>query len=1010
MTGLVSDSPTGSRKPVLGPVLRALGLAAALVLGGCGGGGGGQGTPATPQLPVRIMQMLPEQGPPGARIELRGTGLSQVEAVTLGGVKALFVLWDDTKLVLWAPYGAASGPVSLIPRQGAAVSSERPFIVDGRSPSLWRVSPSSAAVHAGLTLFGDHLSEVRQVLIGGAAAPVKAVTDRQIRTSVPPGAVTGEVEVVTGAGLRAKAPNAFTVREGPVPDPEVTLMDPPRGPVGTRVALTGTGLANVTSVTFGGVEAVHELVDDTRLEAVVPAGAASGRITLVWSGRPVRSREDFTVTTAALAHPVIHSFSPESGPAGTRVELKGSGFDGVTKARIGGKEANHYRWDDTRLVTWVPSLHAVSGPVTLVSQAGTAHSATAFRVTHGPPEISDFFPVRGRPGTPVLVRGRNFSDLESVQFGPATAPEIRVLVPPGAASGPIRIKTLGGQAASSQPFTVAAEGFASKAVLRVESMYITQAVQTMDGKVPLVAGRDGLLRVFLIANADNAAAPSVRASILDARGHPVFTGDITAPRAGVPTEPRELVLEDSWNLPIPGSALQPGNTILLELAADPADASVEVPVRTWPASGAPSALDIRPVPPLRIKLFPVRSGATVGNVDRDGRTAESWLTRIRQFYPVDQVDVQVGPVFTAPKPLLADFTGYVDLRDALESKRLLEDSRSLQYWYGVFAQPPDGTLLGLAMFGVPGSNLNRSAIGYDAEGNPDGENCFGTIAHELGHTFDRRHAPCGAPAGPDLAFPHPGGSIGVYGFDVAAADLKAPETYRDVMGYCYPEWVSDYTYKAVMDFRAWELGRALQEGPRLAAGAPDAAASLLVWGTIDEGKLSWRPSFTSPQPPAPPRPGSCTLECLDGHGRALMQPLAFEADPVPDLPTRRDYRSFVFTIPMTPAMQAGPFTLHVSRRGHRLAESNPFPLPAHRLSAPREPVARHWGEGMVHLGWDHGRYPGVVVKDPRTHEILTIATGGSVELDTTAGQLECVFSVSDTGAGERSVTRMVKVE
>ena len=64
----------------------------------------------------------------------------------------------------------------------------------------------------------------------------------------------------------------------------------------------------------------------------------------------------------------------------------------------------------------------------------------------------------------------------------------------------------------------------------------------------------------------------------------------------------------------------------------------------------------------------------------------------------------------------------------------------------------------------------------------------------------------------------------------------------------------------------------------------------------------------------------------------------------------------------------------------------------------------------MHLGWDHGAYPGVVVKEPHIHEILTIATGGSVELDTTADHLECVFSVSDTGAGERSVTRMVKVE
>ncbi|MDR3670311.1 MAG: IPT/TIG domain-containing protein [Holophaga sp.] len=987
--------------------LAALGLAAAAFLG-CGGAGAKPGS-----IPLRILQVSPEQGPTGARVEVQGMGMRKVETVTVGGREALFVAWDDFRLALWVPAGAGSGPINLIPRQGPVVSSGGPFRVRAAAPALSGFNPRSGTVHAPLVLFGSDLGGVDHVFIGDVEAPVRAVGATQIRISVPPGAVTGEVRVVTRSGQTCSAPTAFAVLDGPAPDPDVALLDPPMGPVGTRVTLTGTGLAGVATVSFGGAPAAYTLVDDSRIEAVVPGGAGSGRVELATAGRTVRSREPFVVTRASLAAPAIRAFRPGSGPAGTRVEILGSGFQGVARAQLGGQQADLYTWDDGRLVLWVPP-GAASGPLTLVSQAGLGRSAKPFVVTRGAPEISGFLPAQGRPGTPVLIRGRGLDQLESVAFAgiPAAAPlsatatEVRVLVPPGAASGPIRVATRGGKAASREPFTVAPAA-PSKASLQIESMYITQAVQRMGGPVPLVAGREGLLRVFLRANAENTAAPTVRVCIQNARGQSVFGGEIAAPRTGVPTALREMLLEDSWNLPVPASALQPGNTILLELLPDPVDGSVEAPVRSYPANGVPGVLDIRPVPPLRITLFPVRSGAAVGNVDRDGRTAESWLTRIRQYYPVQEVDIKVGPVFTSPVPLGTDFTSYVALRDSLEAKRLLEDSRSLRYGYGVFAMPMDGDVTGLAMDGASGSGLERSAIGWDDPGGRDRQNCFDTFAHELGHTFGRRHAPCGSAATPDLAFSYPGGSIGACGFDVASGELKPPSSYSDVMGQCYPRWVSDYTYEAVLDFRAWEAGRPAPD-LRPTAGDPDATASLLVWGTIDQGRLAWRPAFTSPQPAAPPAPGDYTLECLDRRGRALMRPIPFAAKPIADLPTRRDYRSFVLLVPMTPAMRAWPFTLRVRKGGRRLPETGRFQAPG--AVAAREPVARRWGEGVVHLGWDHGSWPGVVVKDPHTHAILTIATGGAIELATGVDHLECVFSVSDTAAGQRSVTRMVKVE
>jgi hypothetical protein len=61
--------------------------------------------------------------------------------------------------------------------------------------------------------------------------------------------------------------------------------------------------------------------------------------------------------------------------------------------------------------------------------------------------------------------------------------------------------------------------------------------------------------------------------------------------------------------------------------------------------------------------------------------------------------------------------------------------------------------------------------------------------------MSRSHAPCGGAGGPDPSYPYAGGKIGVWGLDVATLAPKDPTVYVDLMGYCNPDWVSDYTYK-----------------------------------------------------------------------------------------------------------------------------------------------------------------------------------------------------------------------
>ena len=79
--------------------------------------------------------------------------------------------------------------------------------------------------------------------------------------------------------------------------PTITSFTPSTGPIGTVVTVTGTNYSGVTSVKFNGlVSATITNISDTSLKATVPAGASTGKITVIASGGTTTSTTNFTVT------------------------------------------------------------------------------------------------------------------------------------------------------------------------------------------------------------------------------------------------------------------------------------------------------------------------------------------------------------------------------------------------------------------------------------------------------------------------------------------------------------------------------------------------------------------------------------------------------------------------------------------------------------------------------------------------------------------------------------------
>lgn len=116
------------------------------------------------------------------------------------------------------------------------------------------------------------------------------------------------------------------------------------------------------------------------------------------------------------------------------------------------------------------------------------------------------------------------------------------------------------------------------------------------------------------------------------------------------------------------------------------------------------------------------------------------------------------------------------------------------------------------------------------------------MAQELAHNFGRKHVNCNNPDNIDNNYPYPPcqiantGATSYYGFDVRTRTPIAPNTAADFMSYAGRTWVSDYTWRALLNaFAAAVSG----------AQTADLAAENVVYATgfvdmaIDDGQLNY---------------------------------------------------------------------------------------------------------------------------------------------------------------------------
>ena len=415
--------------------------------------------------------------------------------------------------------------------------------------------------------------------------------------------------------------------------------------------------------------------------------------------------------------------------------------------------------------------------------------------------------------------------------------------------------------------------------------YLTQAVQSREFPVPLVAGEEALLRVFVTAKRVNRERfPQVRATFF-VDGREVYETEIESRNGTIPTRVDESSLDNSANSLIPGHVVQPGLEMVIEITPESdSDSSLGVD-RRIPRAGRLS-VDVSAMPPLDLTLIPFvwtedPDSTIIGTIRDMAADPENHplLRDTRTLLPVQALSV------TAHEPVLSSDDNPRTLFEQTQAIRAMEGDPG--YYMGMLAgediRPSGiGHLPGRASFAVPDPRV---------------------IAHELGHNMNLGHAPCGASRSLDPGFPHMDGSIGAWGYDFREGRGLVDPVTPDLMSYCNPHWISEYGFSTAFRYRLQS------EGSGTADSAPP-SKSLLVWGGVDAGGNPYlNPTFVVEAPPRLPRAG--TDYRLEGRDAAGAELFSFTFD-ISAVANGEGFRAFAFVFPTQPGWENALATVRLS--------------------------------------------------------------------------------------------------
>lgn len=260
------------------------------------------------------------------------------------------------------------------------------------APTIVTFTPTSGLIGSEVTITGTNFLTVTAVTFNNVpATQFTILSPITIVAVVPQGATSGLIRMTNPDGTAVAIRPPFTVTN-PTPSPSapvITGFFPTSGPAGTQVTLSGANFLDATAVRFNRTDATFTVRSDNSILTAVPGNATNGKISVVNPQGTTMSANNFVVADSVPdpgLQPVITSFAPNSGPAGTLVRISGQNFINVRSVSFNRIPAP-FNVNSPLLITATVPARASSGPITVFTTSGLASSPSLYFATSQEPPL-----------------------------------------------------------------------------------------------------------------------------------------------------------------------------------------------------------------------------------------------------------------------------------------------------------------------------------------------------------------------------------------------------------------------------------------------------------------------------------------------------------------------------------------------------------------------------------------------------------------------------------------------
>jgi hypothetical protein len=392
---------------------------------------------------------------------------------------------------------------------------------------------------------------------------------------------------------------------------------------------------------------------------------------------------------------------------------------------------------------------------------------------------------------------------------------------------------------------------------------VTQGVQQLDNSVRLIANRRTFARWMLTSDV---AYTNVNAYLSATRNGIALSGSPLAALNNSRTLKStaiRAVLDDTFNFQLPADWT--AADVVLR-----AQASNSTGFFTYTGS---AAFHFTPSVAMQVKVVPIAYHCTSGGSGTVTPAApyDYLIDYTYRAYPVPSIGLSThsavsysGPCTSSlPNPGISDWENVLDA----VTNVWLTEGRPNVYYYGLLKiYCGSSCIAGLGWLGY-----YQVAIGFDGFGTAH-SGASETHAHEVGHNHGRDHAAgCGAD-GPDPSFPYvyPDGRAHIgndayqnYGFNINSPAIYTYPSYYELMSYCSPEWISDYTYNGIWTYDNVVLARRSTQ--------PTSNHAFLISGSIDPhaDRIGFNPVYALDTPAYQPEGDDYVLEMLNANRQVV---------------------------------------------------------------------------------------------------------------------------------------------